>query len=70
MNHHKLWFFVFSAFSLSHSLAGIVFIGLAVYFAIQGQANISLAMVGFTLLCVVGALGYFQWAEDERNRYF
>ena len=70
MNHHKLWFFVFSAFSLAHSLAGVVFLGLAVYFAIKMQANISLTMVGFALPCVLGSIGYFQWAENERDKYF
>ena len=70
MNHHKLWFFVFSAFVLSHSLAGVVFVGLAAYFAIKMQANISLAMVGFALLCVLGSIGYFQWAEEERGKWF
>ena len=70
MNRHKFWFFVLSAFSVAHSLAGVVFLGLAAYFAICEQATKSLAMVGFALLCAIGSLGYFQWADIERNRYF
>lgn len=70
MNRHKLWFYAFSAFSMAHSLAGLVFLGLAVYFTIQKQAGISMAMVGFTLLGVLGAIGYRQWAEYERVKYF
>lgn len=70
MNRHKFWFFVFSAFSLSHSLAGVVFIGLAAYSAICEQPGKSLAMVMFSLLCALGSIGYFQWAEHERDRYF
>lgn len=70
MNRHKFWFFVFSTFSVAHSLAVAVFVGVAVYFAICEQAFKSLAMVGFALLCVIGSLGYFQWADQERKRYF
>lgn len=70
MNHHKFWFVIASAVSVVYSLAVAVFVGVAVYFAICVQPGKSLAMIGFALLCVLGSIGYFQWAERERNKYF
>lgn len=70
MNHHKFWFFIFSAFSMMYSIAATVFASLMAYFALCEQAGKSLAMFGSALLCVIGSIGYFQWADKERNRYF